>query len=164
MGRKTWESIPVDKRPLANRVNVVLSRNEDFQAEKALVYKSLSEALQAMNSNPLVKEVFIIGGQALFEEAVSDAYRPLCKMIIATRINRDYEFDVGMPSFEEHFSPLYISQTYSQPKDELTWDYCFFGNRSLLAQQPHLIPTELFKLYPKHPEYQYLECIKEVMA
>ena len=30
MGRKTWESIPASKRPLANRINVVLTRNPDF--------------------------------------------------------------------------------------------------------------------------------------
>ncbi len=68
-----------------------------------------------------------------------------------------------MPPFEDQFTPLHISQTYSQPKDDITFDYCFYGNKSLLAQQPQLVPTSLFKMYPKHPEYQYLEIIKEVM-
>ena len=31
MGRKTWESIPAAKRPLPNRLNVVLTKNpEEF--------------------------------------------------------------------------------------------------------------------------------------
>jgi len=56
-----------------------------------------------------VKEIFIIGGQSLFEEAVSEKYRNLCKLIIATRINKDFEADVTMPVFEDNFSPLFIS-------------------------------------------------------
>lgn len=32
MGRKTWESIPASKRPLKDRINVILSRSDDFKA------------------------------------------------------------------------------------------------------------------------------------
>ena len=43
MGRKTWESIPEAKRPLPNRLNVVLTRNpEEFQ-------KTLGEGIQPEN-------------------------------------------------------------------------------------------------------------------
>jgi len=101
---------------LANRLNVVLSRNLDYKPDcksDLCVFPSLTQALDHLNAVEQVKEIFIIGGQSLFEEAISEQYRHLCKMIIATRINKDYESDVFMPAIEDHFTPLYISQTYS---------------------------------------------------
>jgi dihydrofolate reductase len=31
MGRNTWESIPKKYRPLSNRVNLIISRNKDYE-------------------------------------------------------------------------------------------------------------------------------------
>lgn len=45
MGRRTWESLPAPNRPLAGRLNVVLSSREDFQAPGALTARRLEEAL-----------------------------------------------------------------------------------------------------------------------
>lgn len=123
----------------------------------------MGASLDAVDANENVAEVFVIGGQALYEEALSDDMSHLCKLVIGTRINREYEADVFMPSFEDRFEPVFISQTYSQPADQITFDYCFYGNKQLLAQRPELIPTKLMEMYPRHPEMQYLEIIKEVM-
>src|SRR3989338_9032681 len=46
MGRRTWESLPENKRPLAGRVNVVLTRQEDYEVPDGVrVYSDLDEAL-----------------------------------------------------------------------------------------------------------------------
>lgn len=74
-----------------------------------------------------------------------------CKLLIVTRINKDYEADVFMPPIDEaHFEKFYVTKTYSQK--EITFDYCFYGNKSLFAKRPELIPTRLVDKYPKHPE------------
>jgi len=87
-----------------------------------------------------------------------------CKLVIGTRINRDYESDVFMPAFEDRFEPLFVSQTYSMPADRITFDHTFFGNRDLMSERPELIPTRLMELYPRHAEMQYLDIIRDVMA
>ncbi|HMH64254.1 MAG TPA: dihydrofolate reductase, partial [Rhizomicrobium sp.] len=42
MGRKTWDSLP--RKPLPGRINVVVTRQEGWQAEGAVVASSLGHA------------------------------------------------------------------------------------------------------------------------
>ena len=49
-------------------------------------------------------------------------------------------------------------------KDGITFDYLVSANHKLIGESPELVPTRLMEWYPKHPEMQYLECIKEVIA
>ena len=47
MGRKTWDSLPPKFRPLPGRLNVVVTRQPDWQASGAVVAHSLPEACAA---------------------------------------------------------------------------------------------------------------------
>lgn len=64
MGRKTWESLPAEYRPLPKRRNIVLSRRGGVKHVD--VFKSLDEALASCN----MAEVWIIGGRAVYAEAM----------------------------------------------------------------------------------------------
>lgn len=61
MGRKTFESIG---KPLPNRRNVVLTNNPLFKHEGVDVIHSIEEI------NNIPGQVFIFGGQTLFEEMI----------------------------------------------------------------------------------------------
>jgi dihydrofolate reductase len=88
MGRKTWESIG---RPLPGRQSIVVSRQRDFHAPGAQVASSLSAALAlATLSDP----VFVIGGEALFREAL-----PIATKLYFTEIERDFAGDAHFPEF-----------------------------------------------------------------
>ena len=63
MGRKTYESLG---RPLPNRTNVVVSRQE-LEIPGCRVVHSLDEALALF---PGDEEVFIIGGAQIYAEAL----------------------------------------------------------------------------------------------
>ena len=47
LGRKTIETFPAGK-PLPNRTNIILSRNEDYQAENAIVAHNVDDVLTAI--------------------------------------------------------------------------------------------------------------------
>lgn len=68
MGRKTWESIPLEYRPLPGRLNVVLTRSGSTDiatAENVVICGSIPSALKFLAESTYslsVEKVFIIGG------------------------------------------------------------------------------------------------------
>src|SRR5438093_773206 len=70
MGRKTFDSIG---KPLPGRRNIVLSRDANFRPADVVVAANLKEALAACA--PGESEAFVIGGAALFQEALPLADR-----------------------------------------------------------------------------------------
>ena len=89
MGRKTFEEI---SQPLANRRNVVISRNPDFRPQGVTVVPSLAEAL-ALGATE--REVFVIGGGEIYRQAMPQADR-----IYLTVIHARVEGDTWFPAFE----------------------------------------------------------------
>ena len=69
MGRKTFESLG---KSLPGRKNIVISRQQNWQAEGAVVVKSIEDALFVAGQTD-AKELMVIGGgeiyKALFEKA-----------------------------------------------------------------------------------------------
>ena len=72
MGRKTYESIG---RPLPNRTNIILTRDESYIADGCVVVHSLDDALAVAVKCPATDEVFIIGGGEIYKQAMGMADR-----------------------------------------------------------------------------------------
>ena len=83
MGRKTFDSIG---KPLPKRNNIVISRNENLHIQGVTVVNSLSEALELVKQE---EEVFIIGGQKIFELAA-----PFATKLYLTSVKASPEGDV----------------------------------------------------------------------
>ena len=74
-GRKTLETFP-HKKPLPGRINIVLTRNQDFKVEGALVAHSvdeLDEILAKIDAEQPSKthQVFVCGGASIYELLLS---------------------------------------------------------------------------------------------
>jgi dihydrofolate reductase len=65
MGRKSWDSLPIKFRPLPNRMNVVISRDEHFQLEGALTFRTVEEAISDAKK-ATDATAFIIGGGQIY--------------------------------------------------------------------------------------------------
>jgi dihydrofolate reductase len=97
MGRKTWDSIP--RRPLPGRLNIVLSRQPEFEAAGAVVCDNFAEALEMAREQALEDEkdeICVIGGADLFTLALSRA-----KRIYLTEVDGEPEGDVTMDAVDE---------------------------------------------------------------
>ena len=68
-GRRNYESIPEKYRPLRGRINVVVTRNPDYEAPGAVVVHNLTEAIQVAQQHP-DKSCFVIGGGQIYKEAL----------------------------------------------------------------------------------------------
>ncbi|MGH2911304.1 MAG: dihydrofolate reductase [Solirubrobacteraceae bacterium] len=78
MGRKTFESIPPQHRPLRERNNVVVSSNPAFRPPNVEVHTSLHSTLTA---HP---DCFVIGGSSIYAQALELAHRVYATEVDAT--------------------------------------------------------------------------------
>lgn len=95
MGRKTLESFP-GKQPLKNRVNIVLTRDVNYQAAPGVVMvHSLEELLQELKKYAK-DEVYVIGGGAVYQLLL-----PYCDTVYVTRIDFAYQADTWFPNLDQ---------------------------------------------------------------
>ena len=101
MGRKTWDSLP--KKPLPGRVNVVVTRQKDWQAEGAVTAGSLGQATAGTSGT-----VMVIGGAEIYERAL-----PLASRIELTEVHRafagDAKFHLDRSGWKETFREDHVT-------------------------------------------------------
>ncbi len=93
MGRRCYNEMGPH---LLDREVIALSRNPEQSFEHARKAGSLPEALKLAQAND--GEVWICGGQAIYEEAM-----PLADRLYLTLIDAEYEGDVFFPAWENQF-------------------------------------------------------------
>jgi dihydrofolate reductase len=89
MGQKTFESIG---KPLPNRINIVLSLDNNFAPTGCFVVRSIKGALEKAGD---AKEVIIMGGASIYEQ-----FLPLADKMYLTLIDETFEGDAFFPEFD----------------------------------------------------------------
>jgi dihydrofolate reductase len=78
MGRKTYESIG---KPLPNRQNIIVSRQENYFVEGCIVVSSIEKAIE-FAKNEKTEKVFFIGGAEIYKLAL-----PICTHLYLTYVH-----------------------------------------------------------------------------
>ncbi|OAY83685.1 Bifunctional dihydrofolate reductase-thymidylate synthase, partial [Ananas comosus] len=166
MGRKTWESIPLQYRPLPGRLNIILTRSGSFDIatlQNVICCASLSSALELLSSTPYSLSIE--------------------KAIHLTDIETSFDCDTFIPSIDfSVFQPWYSSI----PTVENNIRYSFVTYVRVRSSAPDKLhasngcePTEnnshkdqfeveKFSFLPKviferHEEYMYLKLVQDII-
>lgn len=87
MGRRTYESFP--NGPLPKRLNIVMSRNSNYQVkEPAVLINDISDLSKYVDMN---SEIVVIGGSKIFE-----AFKDIVDRLYLTKIDYEFKGDVKM--------------------------------------------------------------------
>ena len=94
MGRKTWDSIPKQFRPLPKRLNVVVTRQPNWQAPGALCANSLVHAMELCATHASAPtRAWVIGGAQIYAQALSMAHGA-----VVTEIDAKFAGDALAPT------------------------------------------------------------------
>ena len=95
MGRKNYDSLKDNFKPLPNRTNIVVTRQKDLNAPGCIVVNSVEKGLDIAKKNN-EPEVFIIGGAEIYKIALPYAHR-----LYLTEIHAVVEGDTYFPEFNK---------------------------------------------------------------
>ncbi|XP_058091989.1 putative bifunctional dihydrofolate reductase-thymidylate synthase isoform X2 [Magnolia sinica] len=186
MGRKTWESIPLEHRPLPGRLNVVLTRSGSFDiatAENVVMCGSMSSALELLAASPYclsIEKVFVIGGGQVLRESLN---APGCDAIHITEIETSIECDTFIPSIDlSVFQPWcssfplvengirYSFVTYVRVRSSVT-EPLPMHNGVLTDSNSDTVKFEVEKfsflpkkIFERHEEYLYLRLVQDIIS
>ncbi len=127
VGRKTFEAIG---RPLPGRTMIVLTRRPDYAPEGTLVAHSLEEAIGMAQSD----EVFVIGGEQIYRQALPRAHR-----LYLTLVEAQFEGDAVFPEFSRSEWQLVSSEQHSAD-DKNPYPYTFLVYER--KERPPQIPRQ----------------------
>jgi dihydrofolate reductase / thymidylate synthase len=179
MGRRTWESIPPQFRPLPGRLNVVLSRSkptmDDAYPKNVMVASSLSDAVAQLEQvdKCRVGQVFVIGGAQVYQEALEQGF---VNSVIYTEITDipNAKFDTYFPKLDEtdwNMQPFHINDDVNKENhaDDTLYNEVVdvksgIRYRFLKFTRKQKVDTVTPRSNGNAEEMQYLDLCRDILA
>jgi len=96
MGRKNYESIPEEYRPLPNRTNIVVTRKDIPSKNNVFFVHEIDRGIEIAKENG-EEELFIIGGGEIYKQTLKIADK-----LYLTRVHAEFEGDTFFPEVDEN--------------------------------------------------------------
>lgn len=119
MGRKTLESFPGQK-PLPKRINIVITRNKNYEKENAVIVNSPEDAVKKAQSYG--KEIFVIGGGEIYARLLDE-----CDECIITKVSSQADADAFFPDLDK--DPRWTVVHQSEPMQDNAAEFKFVTYR-----------------------------------
>lgn len=116
MGRKTLESFP-NGMPLKNRINIVLTRDRNYEAKGAVIVHDEEELMNELGKYD-TEQIYIIGGESVYKMMLSH-----CDKIYVTKVDRALQADTYFPNLDEMSEWKMTQESEEQTCFDL--EFCF---------------------------------------
>lgn len=134
MGRKTFESIG---RVLPKRLNIIVTKNPEYTVEGAHVFTDLEDAI--MFARDSGKEVFIIGGQSIYEQCINRVDR----LYVTFIKDKKYEGDAFFPKWtQSDFKPF--QKETSEDEVNGAVNYTIFQRVKFTGKRVDVLPNSAY--------------------
>ena len=119
MGRKTFESLP---EPLANRDNIVITRDANYSKSGIQVCSSIEDAISLTKTDT---QPFIIGGGEIYSQTIN-----IVDKIELTRVHEEFEGDAYFPEIPLDIFELINEENHnSDLENEFDYSYLTYIKR-----------------------------------
>ena len=124
MGRKNYESLPLKFRPLPNRINLIMTKNKDYQAENTHIFHSIETAIKYADIQG-EEELFIIGGGEIYKLGL-----PYTDTIYLTEVNTSLNGHAYFPIFDKQtFKETLRSHHNKDARHQYSFDYVTYERK-----------------------------------
>ncbi len=164
MGRKTWESIPLQRRPLRDRINIILSRSGEnshpIETPDTYFYQNIEKLLAHLRSQyqkGVLGKIYVIGGNSIYRYFLEHM---ALEKIYVTNILTRHECDVVFPEINSGSCYYHLTSCSEVLTSRQGLQYQFKSYQRY-PEVDHMVYAH--KPYPNLGEYQYLNLIHRIM-
>lgn len=125
MGRKTWNSLP--KKPLPNRINIVVTNNVDvLEIKDGVMYATLNFVRNFITRIESNKDIFIIGGGQIYKKLL-----PYCTHIHLTKMYTKFKnVDTYFPQIEDDEWELITEEDIAHHAERnINYQFCIYKRK-----------------------------------